>query len=65
RVFLTKTGLYPDIGTGALIVTAAGVAGAVVLYLAVQWTGHCRFLFARPDWAMIDRDGQRSLVAAR
>jgi uncharacterized membrane protein YcfT len=55
RVALVKTGLVSDIGLMALVTTAAGVAGPVVLYLVIQWTGRGRFLFERPAWASIDR----------
>lgn len=55
RVFLLKTGLVPDVGLIALMVTAAGVTGPVVLYGLVQWSGQGRFLFERPAWARIER----------
>jgi uncharacterized membrane protein YcfT len=55
RVLLTKTGIIPDIGTMSVLTLAAGVTGPVVLYHLVQWTGYGRFLFERPDWAIIDR----------
>lgn len=54
RVLLLKTGVIADIGTVSLIVTAAAVAGPVVLYGLVKWSGHGSFLFDRPDWAHID-----------
>jgi uncharacterized membrane protein YcfT len=47
RTLLLRTGLIHDIGTISLIVTIAGVAGALVLWrmaLAV----HANFLFERP-----------------
>ena len=54
RVFLLKTGIIGDVGTMSLLVTASGVAGAVVIYAVVQRTGYCKFLFDRPEWARID-----------
>ena len=54
RVVLVKTGIVPDVGVMAFLVTAAGVTGPVVLFLAVQWSGRGRWLFERPDWAKID-----------
>ncbi|MHB2267300.1 acyltransferase family protein [Aliihoeflea sp. PC F10.4] len=53
RAILMRTGL--DIGTMSALVTVAGIAGPVVLYGLIQWTGYGRFLFERPDWAHIDR----------
>lgn len=54
RVVLLKTGVVTDIGTVSAIVTASGIAGAVVLYWLVRNTPF-RFLFRRPEWAKIDR----------
>lgn len=55
RMLLTKTGIIGDIGTMSVLTLAAGVTGPVVLYHLIQWTGYGRFLFERPDWALIDR----------
>lgn len=55
RAVLLRTGLIADIGVVSLLVTIAGVAGPVVLYALVQWTGYGRFLFERPEWAYLDR----------
>lgn len=55
RVVLVKTGIVADAGLMALVVTAAGVAGPVVLYALVTWSGRGRFLFERPARASIDR----------
>jgi hypothetical protein len=49
---LLKTGLIPDLGTVALLVTAGGVAGAIALFWAVRGTP-LRFLFERPAWARL------------
>jgi uncharacterized membrane protein YcfT len=48
RALLIKTGLVPDIGTVSLIVTAAGVIGALVIFWCVRGTV-LRFLFERPQ----------------
>ena len=40
-----------DAGAISLLVTAAAVAGPIVLYGLVRWTGRGRFLFERPAWA--------------
>jgi len=55
RIALVSTGLIPDVGLMALVTTTAGIAGPVVLYAIVQWSGRGRFLFERPAWASIDR----------
>jgi uncharacterized membrane protein YcfT len=47
RTVLLKTGIIPDLGTVSLIVTAAGVIGALCWYWAVHKTPF-KFLFARP-----------------
>lgn len=47
RTLLLKTGVIPDLGTISLIVTAAGVVGALCWYWAVRNTPF-KFLFARP-----------------
>jgi uncharacterized membrane protein YcfT len=52
RSVLLKTGIIPDLGTVALLVTASGIAGAVALFWAVRHTP-LRLLFARPAWARL------------
>ena len=52
RSVLLKTGLVPDLGTVALLVTASGVAGAIALFWAVRGTP-LRLLFERPAWARL------------
>jgi uncharacterized membrane protein YcfT len=47
RTLLLKTGLIPDIGTISLIVTIAGVVGALVIWKAALAL-HANFLFERP-----------------
>jgi uncharacterized membrane protein YcfT len=47
RVLLVKTGLVPDVGTMAALVTTAGVLGALLLFWAVRGTP-LRLLFERP-----------------
>jgi uncharacterized membrane protein YcfT len=56
RSVLLKTGLVPDLGTVALIVTACGIGVAVALFWTVRGTP-LRFLFERPAWARLkDRE---------
>jgi len=52
RSLLLKTGLIPDLGAVALLVTFSGIAVAIALYVAVRNTPF-RFLFARPAWARL------------
>jgi uncharacterized membrane protein YcfT len=52
RSVLLKLNLVPDLGTVALLVTASGIAGAVLWFLAVRNTP-LKFLFARPQWARL------------
>ena len=52
RSVLLKTGIIPDLGTVALLVTASGIAVAVALFWAVRGTP-LRFLFERPAWARL------------
>jgi uncharacterized membrane protein YcfT len=47
RTVLLKTGWIADIGSISVIVTLAGVFGALALFWAVRWAG-LRFLFERP-----------------
>jgi uncharacterized membrane protein YcfT len=54
RMVLLKTGIITDIGTISLLVTTAGVVGAIVLFWLVRNTP-LRFLFVRPEWAKIER----------
>jgi uncharacterized membrane protein YcfT len=48
RVSLLKSGLIANIGSVSLIVTCAGVAGALVIWRAAL-AAHANFLFERPD----------------
>ncbi|WP_438276087.1 acyltransferase family protein [Nitrobacter sp.] len=48
RTLLLKTGIIHDIGTVSLIVTIAGVVGAVLIWWACRNT-RANFLFERPD----------------
>jgi uncharacterized membrane protein YcfT len=52
RTILLKTGIITDLGTVSLIVTTAGVIGALCWYWAVRRTPF-RFLFERPAWAKL------------
>lgn len=48
RTLLLKTGIIHDIGLISVIVTAVGVAGALLIWRAALWA-HADFLFERPD----------------
>ena len=48
RTLLLKTGIIHDIGWISVIVTAVGVAGALLIWRAALWA-HANFLFERPD----------------
>jgi uncharacterized membrane protein YcfT len=48
RTLLLKTGAIADIGTVSLIVTIAGIGGALLIWRAVL-AAHANFLFERPD----------------
>jgi uncharacterized membrane protein YcfT len=48
RTLLLKTGLIPDIGTISLIVTVAGVVGALAIWKAAL-AARANFLFERPE----------------
>jgi uncharacterized membrane protein YcfT len=52
RMVLLKIGIIADLGTVSLLVTAAGVVGALGWYWAVRGTA-LRFLFERPAWARL------------
>jgi uncharacterized membrane protein YcfT len=63
RYVMLKTGIIPDLGTVALIVTAFAVAGPLVLQLLVRNTP-LFFLFVRPAWLRFDRPRQPTLQPA-
>jgi uncharacterized membrane protein YcfT len=63
RSVLLKTGLIPDLGTVALLVTASGIAVAVALYLAVR-NAPLKFLFERPAWARLESKPRYALQPA-
>jgi uncharacterized membrane protein YcfT len=48
RTVLLKTGIVPDIGAMSLVVTTAGVVGALAMWWAARGTW-ANFLFERPD----------------
>jgi uncharacterized membrane protein YcfT len=48
RTLLMRSGLLPDIGTISLIVTIAGLAGALAIW-RIALALHANFLFERPD----------------
>ena len=59
RTLVLKTGLVTDVGTMSALVTLSGMAGPIVLYALIQWTGIGKFLFERPAWARIDQPYRR------
>ena len=48
RLFLLKTGLVPDVGLMALIITTAGIVGALAIWWVTRGT-RLDFLFVRPQ----------------
>ena len=52
RVLLLKTGIVADTGTIAVLVTASGVIGPLVLFWMVRETP-LKWLFRRPDWTRL------------
>jgi uncharacterized membrane protein YcfT len=63
RIVLLKTGIVPDLGTVALMVTAAGVVGPLLLHWLVTGT-RFDFLFRRPAFFYIDRPRRPALQPA-
>jgi uncharacterized membrane protein YcfT len=63
RTLLLKSGIVTDIGSVALIVTAAGVVGPLVLHWLVTGT-RFDFLFKRPAYFYIDRPRRQTLQPA-
>ena len=63
RVFLVRTGIIPDVGSMAALVTLAGVVGALAWYWAVRGTP-LRILFERPTWARLEPARRRTLQPA-
>lgn len=55
RAVLLKYASFLDIGTISALVTIAGVMGPVLLYGIIQQTGWGKFLFERPQWAMLEK----------
>jgi len=63
RSLLLKTGIIPNLGAVALIVTACGIGVAVALFWAVRATP-LRFLFERPAWARLENKPKFALQPA-
>jgi uncharacterized membrane protein YcfT len=63
RSALLKTGLVPELGTVALLVTACGIAVAVAMFWAVRGTS-LKFLFERPAWARLQAKPSYTLQPA-
>ncbi|WOC15846.1 hypothetical protein MP213Fo_13050 [Pseudochrobactrum sp. MP213Fo] len=57
RIILLKTGVIIDLGTISALTTLMAIILPVILYMLIEKTGYARFLFARPQWAIIDRSG--------
>ncbi|MCA1377157.1 MULTISPECIES: acyltransferase family protein [unclassified Bradyrhizobium] len=64
RTLLLRTGIIPDIGTVSLLVTIAGVLGALAIW-QVALRLNARFLFERPDafWIAPRKAGVRLQAA--
>ncbi len=52
RALLVQSGIIPDIGTMSVLITAAGVMGALAIWWAARHT-RANFLFERPDFFRI------------
>lgn len=52
--------IIPDIGTAALLVTVATVAGTAVMYRVADNVPALRFLYRRPEWAKLPPTPKRS-----
>ena len=63
RTLLLKTGMIPDVGGVSLIVTAAGVAGALAVWWVTRETA-LNFLFDRPAAFWLTQKPRLSLQAA-
>lgn len=55
RTVLLRLDIIPDVGTVSFITWIAAIAGPVLLYGLVRWSGRGAWLFERPRWAYIDR----------
>jgi fucose 4-O-acetylase-like acetyltransferase len=64
RIVLFKTGVLTDLGVIALVVTAAGLAGALAIYWMLRDTRYFGFLFERPQWFRIAPRKQVALQPA-
>jgi uncharacterized membrane protein YcfT len=63
RALLLKSGAIADVGAISALVTLCGIAGPVVLYIAIERSGYGKFLFARPAWARLDGVRRRPQAA--
>ncbi len=63
RTVLLKTGLVPDVGAMALIVTLAGIVGALAMWWSVRHT-RLSFLFERPESFKLPRRPAYSMQPA-
>lgn len=62
RAALMRLGLIDDAGTMGVLVTLAGVLGALMVFWAVRYTRLC-FLFERPGWARLTSERSRRPAA--
>ncbi|MEM1050341.1 MAG: acyltransferase family protein [Pseudomonadota bacterium] len=63
RLALLKTGFITDIGTMSLIVTIAGVVGALMMWWVARLLPF-GFLYTRPDWARLKTPAKQNLAPA-
>ncbi|MEM8811368.1 MAG: acyltransferase family protein [Pseudomonadota bacterium] len=63
RLVLLKTGLIDDIGTMSVIVTTAGVLGALMMWWVASRTPFA-FLYRRPDWARLSPQARQRIAPA-
>lgn len=63
REVLLRLGLIPDVGTISLITTLVAVSTPLLGYWIIGKIGFGLFLFERPQWAKIERDGRREQVS--
>ncbi len=57
------TSIVTDIGAIHQVAECVGLRLEVLLYGLIQWTGWGKFLFERPDWAIIDRPAKPQRAA--
>lgn len=63
RELILRSGLIPDAGTVSLVTTLVAVSTPLLGYWIVRKLGFGLFLFERPEWAKIDKNGRREQVS--